>query len=307
MESMKKAFTLIELLVVIAIIAILAAMLMPALAKARLEARKAACAGNLHNFGLQYAMYTSDWNGHWPGALEGQGSVPEALGALYPMHSDNLLQFSCPGYPTEPFVGSIQGSGYSVDLFIPTTADPARAVMADRNILNHGGGGSEILFTDSHVQWARKWTNNLGESRVPNPQLTAGAYDRIDTDIYMLQHTLRDPSVDATQYDYDAEIREGLVLNAPVAVDDFYGPVETILNVSAPGVLGNDLDANGDTLTAVLVSVPPNGTLTFNPDGSFEYIPDDGFVGEDSFTYKAYDGIADSNLGTVRIGVPPSL
>ena len=51
----KKAFTLIELLVVIAIIAILAALLMPALRKAREEARKASCKANLHNVGLGIA------------------------------------------------------------------------------------------------------------------------------------------------------------------------------------------------------------------------------------------------------------
>ena len=64
---MKKAFTLIELLVVIAIIAILAAMLMPALAKARAEARKAACRGNEHAIGLELQLYQNDFNGRFPG------------------------------------------------------------------------------------------------------------------------------------------------------------------------------------------------------------------------------------------------
>jgi len=95
---------------------------------------------------------------------------------------------------------------------------------------------------------------------------------------------------------------------APVAHDDSYGVTKNdALTVAAgSGVLANDTDVNGDSLTAVLVSGPAHGTLVLNANGSFTYTPAAGYTGADSFTYKANDGQLDSNVATVSLTVSDS-
>ena len=94
------------------------------------------------------------------------------------------------------------------------------------------------------------------------------------------------------------------VNDAPVADNDNYSTNEdTVLNEAAPGVLGEDTDVDGDSLTAVLDTTTTNGTLTLNADGSFDYTPTPDYCGSDSFTYHANDGTADSNIATVMLDV----
>lgn len=92
---------------------------------------------------------------------------------------------------------------------------------------------------------------------------------------------------------------------SPVAVNDSY---QTALNTTlvvnaANGVLGNDRKVGQGTLQATLVDNVTNGLLTLNADGSFTYVPDTGFSGQDSFTYRANEGTAVSNDATVMITV----
>ncbi|MDX1689301.1 MAG: Ig-like domain-containing protein, partial [Candidatus Promineifilaceae bacterium] len=90
----------------------------------------------------------------------------------------------------------------------------------------------------------------------------------------------------------------------PTAAADVYTTTAAMpLTTSAPGVLANDGDFEGDDLSAVLANAPAHGDLTLNPDGSFTYTPAAGFTGTDTFTYRADDGYDRSPPSTVTLVV----
>jgi hypothetical protein len=105
--------------------------------------------------------------------------------------------------------------------------------------------------------------------------------------------------------------------SAPVANKDRVGLLEDS-SATFASVLANDTDEDSSpkSLKAVLVAGPMHGTLVFNADGTFTYTPAPDFVGTDSFTYQANNGVwsfdssvpmsANSNTATVTIEVHPA-
>ncbi len=92
---------------------------------------------------------------------------------------------------------------------------------------------------------------------------------------------------------------------APTARNDTYStPVDTPLKISvASGLLANDSDPYGYDLTQVLESQPLHGVITLFQNGGFNYTPNAGYVGTDSFTYKVYDGSLSSSVATVNLTI----
>lgn len=97
----------------------------------------------------------------------------------------------------------------------------------------------------------------------------------------------------------------------PVAnPDPFTIKKNTVLELFSPGVLLNDTDADtavfGDIIQGELVSSTTNGVLTFAPNGYVKYVPNSGFSGTDSFSYRVTDGLFFGNTTTVTITVQPT-
>ncbi|MFC0080169.1 Ig-like domain-containing protein, partial [Flavobacterium procerum] len=189
----------------------------------------------------------------------------------------------------------------------PVAVDDSSYTVAEGGTLNISAPG--VLGNDSDAEG-----DALTAVLVANPShgtLTLNAdgsftyiHDGSETTTDSFTYKANDGTVDGNTATVTITVTP--VNDAPVAVDNSYTVAEGgTLNISAPGVLGNDSDAEGNALTAVLVANPSHGTLTLNTDGSFTYIHDGSETTTDSFTYKANDGTVDGNTATVTITVTP--
>ncbi|KPJ63038.1 MAG: hypothetical protein AMS15_01930 [Planctomycetes bacterium DG_23] len=175
----RKGFTLIELLVVIAIIAILAAMLLPALARARESARRAVCKSNLKQIGLGLIIYSNDFSEAFPfGLPDGDRDTEHVMGDFTVLWTADYVSssgvFECPSTTDNTDLLSETGTftvgavSYAYDDTKSATSVPHVGCAGDkpdiyylpdydemiaRNSGNHKADGQNVCFCDGHVEW----------------------------------------------------------------------------------------------------------------------------------------------------------
>ena len=223
-------------------------------------------------------------------------------------------------YGTDSFTyvannGVEAGPEMTVFIVVQPLNDVPLAVSDDFNTAADGSlnaSASEgVLVNDSDVDgdaltatllWGPQHGSVLFNSDGSFSYQAAAGYEGTDTFKYQLNDGMANSNVATVTLHVGGDTGGENVV--PQSQDDSYViDANDSLTVSAPGVLGNDSDANNDLLSVALSSGPTHGALTLNADGSFSYTPETDFVGTDSFTYTANDGTATGNVATVTIDV----
>ena len=237
-------------------------------------------------------------HGSFTTPLAGDGTFVYQPDAGY-IGSDSFVYQLSDGHDTVAATVSIEMTNtapYAVDDHESTMHDDPLEIALATLLANDGDDDGDSLSLQSYQQPAEGVVTYDAQTETFEYQPDAGEFgpdsftyvisDGITTSqgtvFVNVQNNLPDTEADVYQVDYD-----------------------TTLTIDASaGVLANDSDADAESLVAVQVAGPQNGTLDYlNTDGSFEYTPDSWFQGVDFFTYNAFDGAAFSQLTRVFIYV----
>jgi hypothetical protein len=203
---------------------------------------------------------------------------------------------------------------YSMDTNLHPRMWPANAALVYQWWLQRSNARTAVLYATN----GNHAVTMVGVRGATDPNTTVEVLLPVSRAIRNLQVLLDSAPADPANYRLTNQLVKLKVGNTfaraqvaftmpPTARHDFYITQQsTALNPAAPGVLANDsAGASVGALSATLLTPPSHGALTLQAIGSFNYMPDEGFTGGDSFTYRAGDGLDFSDPATVDISVLP--
>lgn len=144
--SKQKAFTLIELLVVIAIIALLMAIIMPALKRVKDQAKSVMCQARLREWGMLHKLYTDDNSGYFYRGWGGVGETELWMNAMRPYYRDNWKLLLCP----------------NATRLVENSRDWGTFKASSRSIASPNGGMQLYIFSYSENSWTNYMSGDRG-------------------------------------------------------------------------------------------------------------------------------------------------